>query len=154
MELDACRSRKLTSPSSQTFLNVDCLVQLLELVLAAAGHCGGWTISVGGHCPESRVQSGHKIIIIIITFCQYQPRERGDTRYQLSYNEAYLPTSHYTGLGSAFHSVVTHTIPTLPFLCFKCSDEGRGSGDGGQKDQWILFIESSTRSTKKTTNIS
>ena len=84
----------------------------------------------------SRVQSpvGAQIIIIIITFCQYQPRERGDTRYQLSYNEAYLPTSHYTGLGSAFHSVVTHTIPTLPFLCFKCSDEGRGSGDGGQKD--------------------
>ena len=35
---------------------------------------------------------------------------------------------HYTGLGSAFHSVVTHTIPTLPFLCFKCSDEGARVG--------------------------
>ena len=109
---------------------MDCLVQLLELVLAAAGHCEGWTISVGGQSPESRVQSGHKIIIIIITFCQYQPRERGDTRYQLSYNEAYLPTLHRIRLGIPFCGDSYNTHSTLPMLqVFRRRGEGREMED-------------------------
>ena len=80
----------------------------------------------------SRVQSpvGAQIIIIIITFCQYQPRERGDTRYQLSYNEAYLPTLHRIRLGIPFCGDSYNTHSTLPMLqVFRRRGEGREMED-------------------------